>query len=144
MLNWKILAVTVPLLFVTYQTLSKFLSKDVSIFLVNAYASLIGFLIMLSIHFLVSPNKSLTLDPRSLLLAVGIGTLISLGNYGIIKAYSLGAPQSLFTSIFYITLIIYGVLFGLIIWHERLNLPQIVGVILSIVGLWMVVYFKKA
>ena len=34
-------------------------------------------------------------------------------------------------------------LFGLLIWHETLNLPQILGAIISIVGILMIVYFKK-
>ncbi len=143
MLDWKVLAISVPLFFVGYQTLSKLLPKTVSIFLVNAYASLIGLLIMLTLHFLLSPNKSLALNAKSLPIVIGIGILISLGNFGIIKAYSLGAPQSLFTPIFYIALITYGILFGLLIWHEQVNIPQILGVMLSVVGILMIVFFKK-
>ncbi len=143
MIDWKLLAIFAPLLFVTYQTLSKVLPKDTPIFLVNAYASLIGFLIMILIHFLVDPKKRLILDPKVLPVAIGIGILISLGNFAIIKAYSLGAPQSLFSSIFYVALIIYGVLFGFIIWHEKLNLIQLIGIFLSIAGLLMVTYFRK-
>ncbi len=65
MFDWKILAIATPLLFVTYQTLSKFLPKDVSVFLVNAYASFIGFLIMLALHLLTSSDKSLIYVPSS-------------------------------------------------------------------------------
>lgn len=142
MFDWKILAVTTPLLFVTYQTLSKFLPKDASVFLVNAYASFIGFLIMLTFHLLTSSDKSLILGMKYLPIAIGIGTLIALGNFGIIKAYTLGAPQSLFTIIFYIALIIYGVIFGFIIWHEKLNIFQIIGMLMAIAGLFITVYFK--
>jgi drug/metabolite transporter (DMT)-like permease len=142
-MDWKILAISVPLLFVSYQALSKLLPKTISIFLVNAYASLIGLVVMLVLHFLLSPNKSLALNPKYLPIVIGIGLLISLGNFGIIKAYNLGAPQSLFSPLFYIALIIYGTLFGLLLWHEHLNLPQILGTILSIIGIIMIVYFKK-
>lgn len=143
MQGWQILAILTPLFFVGYQTLSKFLPKTISIFLVNAYASLIGLLVMLTLHLLLSPNKSLSLPPKYLPLVIGIGLLISLGNFGIIKAYNLGAPQSMFTPIFYIALIIYGTLVGLIIWHEQFSLPQIIGALLSIVGVGLLVYFKK-
>ncbi|MBI3103400.1 EamA family transporter [Candidatus Daviesbacteria bacterium] len=143
MFDWKILAIATPLLFVIYQTLSKFLPKDVSVFLVNAYASFIGFLIMLAFHLLTSSDKSLILGAKYLPIAFGIGALIGVGNYGIIKAYTLGAPQSLFTIIFYITLIIYGILFGVLIWHEKLNMFQIVGMIMAIAGIFITVYFKK-
>ncbi len=143
MLDWKILAVSVPLLFVTYQTLSKFLPKDISVFLVNAYASFIGFLIMLTLHLLTSQDKSLILGLKYLPIAIGIGALIGIGNYGIIKAYTLGAPQSLFTLLFYVALIIYGVIFGFIIWHEKLNFLQIIGMLMAIGGLFIIVYFKK-
>lgn len=143
MFDWKILAITTPLLFVTYQTLSKFLPKDTSVFLVNAYASFIGFLIMLTLHLLTSSDKSLILGMKYLPIAVGIGVLIALGNFGIIKAYTLGAPQSLFTIIFYIALIIYGVIFGFAIWHEKLNIFQMVGMLMAIAGLFITVYFKK-
>lgn len=143
MLDWKIITVITPLFFVIYQTLSKLLPKDTSTFLVNAYASFIGMLFMLILHLFFSSNKSMMLNMKALPLAIGIGLFISLGNFGIIKAYSLGAPQSLFTPIFYIALIIYGVLFGLFIWHERLNPLQILGIIIGISGLLMTVYFKK-
>lgn len=143
MFDWKILAIATPLLFATYQTLSKFLPKDASVFLVNAYASLIGFIIMLVLHLLTSSDKSIILGMRYLPIAIGIGSLIALGNFGIIKAYTLEAPQSLFTILFYVTLIIYGILFGFIIWHEKLNMLQIVGMIMAIVGLFITVYFKK-
>lgn len=143
MIDWKILAVGTPLLFVIYQTLSKLLPKDISVFLVNAYASFIGFLIMLALHLFISPDKSLILGTKYLPIAIGIGALIGMGNFGIIKSYTLGAPQSLFTIIFYISLIIYGILFGFLIWHEKLNSLQIIGMILALTGLVMTVYFKK-
>lgn len=143
MLDWKILAISTPLLFVSYQTLAKFLPKDASVFLVNAYASFIGFLIMLLLHLLTSSDKSLILGMKYLPIAIGIGALIALGNFGIIKAYTLGAPQSLFTILFYVTLIIYGVIFGFIIWHEKLNMFQIIGMLMAVAGLFITVYFKK-
>lgn len=74
MFDWKILAVSAPLFFVIYQALAKLLPKDVSVFLVNAYASLIGFAIMLALHFFTSSNKSLLLNMKYLPLAIGRGT----------------------------------------------------------------------
>ena len=142
-MNWQTLALTVPLLFVMYQTLSKLLPKGTSVFLVNAYASLVGVIVMLALHLIFSSDKQLTLTSRSLWLAIGIGVLISFGNFGIIKAYTLGAPQSLFTPLFYVALIIYGVLLGLLVWHEHLNAYQILGVIMAVVGLGITAYFKK-
>lgn len=142
-MNWQILALIAPLFFVAYQSLSRLLPKTISIFLINAYASVIGVLVMLGLHLLLSPNKSLVLSPKNLFLAIGIGILISLGNFGIIKAYNIGAPQSMFTPIFYIALIIYGTLIGLLIWHERINIPQLLGALLSIAGILMVIYFKR-
>jgi drug/metabolite transporter (DMT)-like permease len=141
--DWKILAFSVPLLFASYQALAKFLPKDVSVFLINAYASFIGVILMLSLHLLTQPSKSLTLSSKNLLLAIGIGLLIGLGNYGILKAYSLGAPQTLFTIFFYITLIVYGTILGLLVFNEKLNLAQVVGAVLTCVGIFIIVYFKK-
>lgn len=140
---WQILAITVPLTFAIFQLLSKLLPQTISVYLVNAYASLIGLLFMLMLHFLFSPNKSLALSPKYVPLVIAIGLLISLGNFGTIKAYTLGAPQAIFTSIFYVILIIYGILLGLLFWHEKLNLPQAFGALLSIVGIIILVYFKK-
>ena len=142
-MDWKIFAIVTPLTFVIYQSIAKLLPKTVSIFLVNAYAFFVGAIVMFLLHIFLSPNKSITLTSRSFIMAVGIGILLSLGNFGIIKSLSLGAPQSLFSVIFYITLLIYGVIFGLIIWKEYLNLPQIFGMILSVIGIAIVFYFKK-
>lgn len=141
---WKLLAFLAPVFFVSYQAVSKLLPKGTSVFLVNAWASVVGALIMFLIHFATSPNKSLSFgNSRTLLLVIIIGVLISLGNYTIIKAYSLGAAQSVFTSIFNPLYILYGVGVGLLIWHEKLNLMQGFGILLSIIGLILVVYFKK-
>jgi drug/metabolite transporter (DMT)-like permease len=142
-MNWQPLAFSVPLLFVLYQALSKTLPKGISIFLVNAYASLIGAGVMLLLHFATANKKSVSIPSKYLLTAAGIGLLVSLGNFGIIKAYSLGAPQSLFTILFYVTLIIYGVIFGLIFWNERLHLIQLFGALLAVVGLVIVVHYRK-
>lgn len=143
MLDWKIFAIVGPLFFAGYQALSKLIPKDTSVFLVNAYASLIGLVFMLSLHLIMSKDKSIMLNSKTLTVAVIIGLLISIGNFSIIKAYNLGAPQSIFSLIFYVILITYGILIGLFIWHEGLNFPQIIGAILSIVGLLIIVYSKK-
>lgn len=143
MFDWKILAFVTPLFFAIYQVLAKFLPKDVSILLINAYSSFAGFLIMLILHLLTSSDKSLVLGMRYLPLAIGIGALIGLGNYGIIKAYTLGAPQSLFTILFYVALIIYGVLFGIYFWHEKMNVIQIIGMLMALGGIFITVYFKS-
>ncbi|MFA5876851.1 MAG: EamA family transporter [Candidatus Paceibacterota bacterium] len=141
-MTWKIIAVIAPLFFVAYQSLSKFFPKDISPFLINAYASLVGFGVMLVLFFLTSENKSLALESKYLPLALGVGVLISLGNVAIIKAYGLGAPQSAFTSIFYPLLIVYALLVGFLFWHEKMSLYQGIGVLLSLAGLWMITYFK--
>lgn len=143
MSDWKLLAIATPLLFATYQTLSKILPKDTSVFLVNAYASLIGFVIMLVLHLLFSSNKSLLLNPKSFSIAMGIGLLIAFGNFGIIKAYTVGAPQSIFTPLFYVILITYGILFGILFWHEKLNPLQLFGIALSIIGLFVIMYSRR-
>ncbi len=143
MLDWKLFALLTPLFFVSYQALSKLLPKDLSIFLVNAYASLIGVALMVLLHLLSAQNKSLQLPAKYLSIAIGIGVLISLGNFGIIKAYSLGAPQSLFTLFFYVALIIYGILFGLLIWSEKLNVIQVAGITLSLIGVFIAVKYKS-
>lgn len=142
-MDWRILAFLVPILFVSYQSLSKLLPKGTSAFLVNAYASLIGFSIMTILFLLTSPDRTFKLSGKSLWLALGIGALIGIGNYGIIKAYQLGAPQSSFTLLFYVSLIVYGIIFGLLFWHEKLHALQATGILLAIVGVFMTVYFKK-
>lgn len=143
MLDWKVYALTTPIFFVGYQSLAKLLPRDVSVFLITAYAMGMGFVIMLMLHFISSTTKSGQLQAKHLLLALGIGTLISFGNWGIIKAYGLGAPQSLFSPVFYVALIVYGIIFGLFFWQERLNLPQAGGILLACTGIAITMYFRK-
>ncbi|MDP2648434.1 MAG: EamA family transporter [bacterium] len=140
---WQVLAVSIPLLFVAYQALSKLLPSTTSAFLVNAYASAIGAAIMLTLYFLTSAEKSLSIDARSLSIALGIGALISIGNAGIIQAYLWGAPQSSFTAIYYPLLVIYALVVSIIIWHEKLNWYQIVGILFALVGIVLIVYFRR-
>lgn len=142
-MNWKIIALFTPLAFVFFQAISKTLPKNISIFLINAYALLTGALLMLILHLITSDKKVLSMNGKYLGAAVAIGTLIALGNFGIIKAYSLGAPQSLFTIMFYVLLIIYGVIFGIIYWNERLHPVQILGLLLALTGIIITVYFRK-
>ena len=142
-LTWQFLAITVPLLFVIYQSFSKLLPKDLSVFLVSAYASLMGFFVMLLMHLLLSNNKSIVLSLKYLPLVLGIGALIAIGNAGIIKAYWLGAPQSAFTSLYYPLLIVYGVLFGILFFGEKLNWYQVVGLLLIFIGLVAINHFKS-
>lgn len=142
MIDWRVLAVTVPALFVMYQTLAKALPKGASIFLVNAYIAAVGLVIMLVLHLFTQSDKSLQLSAKGLWLALAMGALIAFGNFGIIKAYSYGAPQSIFTPLFYISLIVYGILFGLVIWHEKLQLIQVAGILLATLGIFLAVYPK--
>ncbi len=142
-MTWQLLAIGAPLLFVSYQALSKLLPSDVSPFLVNAYASAAGAVVMLVLYFLTSTERAVTLASKTFWIAVGIGLLVSVGNAAIIKAYGLGAPQSGFTSIFYPLLVVYALLFGLILWQERLQWQQAAGIALAIVGVLLVVYFKR-
>ena len=142
-MDWRIFAAIAPFLFVSYQALSKLLPKNISVLLVNAYVSAIGALLMLLIYLFTSSNKSITLNTKYIPVTIGIAVLISFGNFAIIKAYSLGAPQSSFVALFNPLYIIYGVLFGLFIWHEKLNLYQVLGVFLSFVGMFLIIYFKK-
>jgi len=137
------LAIGGPLLFVTYQSMSKLLPSDISPFLITAYASVVGAIVMFALYLVTSAEKTFALDSRTLWLTIGIGTLISLGNAVIIRAYGLGAPQSGFTSIYYPLLIIYAFAFGILFWHERLNWYQVLGVVLAILGVLLVVYFKR-
>jgi len=142
-MTWQMLAIGAPLLFVVYQTLSKFLPNDVSPFLINAYASLIGTIVMAALYLLTSTEKSFALGTKSLGLALGIGVLISIGNAAIIKAYLLGAPQSAFTSVYYPLLIVYALVVSILILQERLNWYQIIGTILVLCGILLIVYFKR-
>src|SRR5579871_5311453 len=105
-MNWLPLAFLVPAAFATFQALSKILPKGTSVYLVNAYASVVGLVVMLTLYFLTSHGiKSVRLSPKAFYLTLGIGLLISLGNFGIFKAYSLGAPLSQFSAIMYPALI---------------------------------------
>ena len=85
--SWKLIAIFTPITFVIYQTLSKLLPKNTSVFLVTAYASLVGSLVMFAIHLLTSSNKSLQLPSKSLGIAILIGLFIVTGNFLIVKAY---------------------------------------------------------
>ena len=144
MLDWRLLALVTPLAFVSYQAFSKLLPKGTSVFLVNAYASLVGLVLMLGLHFMTAGDKSVHLTNKQFALAIAIGIFISLGNLGIIKAYSLGAPQSLFTLFFYVALIVYGIIVGVLLWQERLNLIQVAGMLLAVTGVVIAVKFKKS
>ncbi|MBL8121687.1 hypothetical protein JNM87_02985 [Candidatus Saccharibacteria bacterium] len=58
-MNWLPLAFIAPLLFAVFQALSKIMPKGTSPYLVNAYASLVGFVLMLSLYFscLMAKNR---------------------------------------------------------------------------------------
>lgn len=142
-MTWQIIAIVAPLFFVAYQALSKFLPKDVSPFLVNAYVSIIGAVVMFALFLLTSPSKSLALGAKYVPIAIGIGILISLGNAAIIRAYGLGAPQSMFSSTFYPLLIIYALLLGLLFWQEKLNVMQGIGIALALAGMFLITFFKS-
>ncbi len=143
MLDWKLFAVLTPLFFASFQSLSKLLPKETSPFLISSYTSFVAFAVMLILHLMLAENKSLAINSKSLYIVLAIGTLISFGNYSIFKAYSLGAPQSIFSIIAYVLLIVFGILFGILFWQERLSIPQVLGALLSIGGLLIIIYYRK-
>lgn len=143
-MNWLPLAIFGPLFFVAFQSVSKLLPKGTSVFLVNAYGAAAGAILMLAIHLATSSNKSLSMNGKALSMALGMGILISLGNLSLIKAYALGAPQSALTPIFYVLLIMYGIIFGILFFSEKLNWMQFAGMTLAVVGLLITVTFREA
>lgn len=143
MLDWKLFAILAPLFFATFQSLSKILPKDISPLLVGAYSSFVAFIVLLILNFSLSENKSFVVGSKPLIIIIFIGILIGLGNFSIFKAYSLGAPQSIYSIISYVVLIIFGILFGIIFFHEKLSFPQALGALLSIAGILIIIYYKK-
>lgn len=143
-MSWAILAIIAPIVFVIYHIISKFLPSGISIFLVNAYAFIFGALLMFMAHFLVSEDKSPYLTSKNLIFALSIGACLSFGNFLIIKAFSLGAPQSSFSAIMYPLLITYSLIAGIFIWHEKINVPQFVGILFAIIGIILIFYFKDS
>lgn len=141
-MSWYLIAAAGPLAFVLYQSLTKLLPKDISVFLINMYVALMSAFVMLCAHLLFSETKRFALPERSLSLVFGIGTVLALGNVAIIKSYMLGATQSEFTALFYSLLIVYGVLVGLLVWREAFTLFQGIGVLLILAGLLLVTIFK--
>jgi drug/metabolite transporter (DMT)-like permease len=138
---WQLLALTAPLFFVAYQALSKLLPKGTSIFLVNAYASLAGAAVMIVLHLALSQNKSFSLEAKTLGLSLAIGTLIAFGNFAIIKAFSFGAPQSVFSAMYNSAYIVFALIVGVLVWRERIATIQGAGVVLIIGGIVLVTNF---
>ncbi len=143
MFDWQIFAVLAPLFFVSYQALAKLLPKNTSVFLVNAYAYVVGAFFMLIAHMLFSQSKSLSLPDKALPLAIGIGALVSIGTLFVIKGYSLGAPSAVFNSIYSTLFIVFGIILGIIFFNEKINFPQVVGAFLSVAGILVMIYFKN-
>lgn len=141
-MSWQIIAIIAPIFFVGYQAISKFLPKDIPVFLVTAYASLAGTIVMFVLYFFTSETKSFALSSKQFPLVIGIGTLIILGNAAVIKAYGLGAPQSTFSSIFYPMLIFYSLIFGLLFWGEKLDWHQVIGIVLLLAGIILITKFR--
>ena len=99
---------------------------------------------MLTLYFYSTHGSiSFKLSAKALYLTLGIGILISLGNFLIIKAFTIGAPQSQFSAIMYPTLIVYGFLIGILAFHEKIHFPQIIGIVFAGVGLFLIAYFRK-
>jgi drug/metabolite transporter (DMT)-like permease len=140
--NWQILTIIAPVFFIAYQALSKLLPKTTSSYLVTAYASLTGAVVMLVLHLILSPSKSIMMSSRTLWLTLSIGTLIALGNFTIIKIFNVGASQSGFSSLFNPLYIVYGLIVGVVVWKDKLNLVQLGGVALAIAGIVVISVFK--
>ncbi len=142
-MNWIVFAIIAPLFLSGYQALSKLLPKKTPVFLVSFYIYALATLFFLILHLIGSSNKSFSLSFKYAPIVIGIAAFLTIANYSIVKAYTLGAPQSSFSAIFNPLYIIFGLFLGVIIWQEKLNLYQALGVALSLIGMMLVIYFKK-
>jgi drug/metabolite transporter (DMT)-like permease len=142
-MNWIIFAAIAPLMLVFFQMLSKLLPQGVSVFLVTAYSALSSAIVMFVAHFIFSSSKSISLTSKSAYLSIVIGVFLALANFFVIKAYSLGAPQASFSAIMYSLLIIYATFAGVLVWHEKVNAMQLLGILMSVAGIILVLYFKN-
>lgn len=144
-MGWKTIAIFAPIFFVSYQALAKLWPKQLSVFLLNSIASIVGAIVMFVIFLATEKSTAqiTQMDGKQWLIAAGIGTFIAFGNFAIIKAFTLGATQSGFTALFNPSYIVIGLVFGLLFWQERITWPQIVGTLLAIGGILLIAFFKK-
>ncbi|MBI4067107.1 EamA family transporter [Candidatus Gottesmanbacteria bacterium] len=141
--SWIILTIISTIFFSFYQALAKLIPKNIPVFLAASYAFFFGSMVLVVIHLLTSANKSILINEKNIPLLIGVGALVSIGNFFLIKAYSVGAPQSGFVAIFNPASVTFGVLLGLILWQEKLTLGQIAGIFFSIIGILLIISFKK-
>lgn len=102
--------------------------------LVIGYALLSGAIVMFALHFAISANRAVVLGPWPMLFAVLTGAALALGNFAINRVFASGGTQATFTAIYVPSLLVLGVLAGVILSGETLNLRQILGLAVTVGG----------
>lgn len=78
-------------------------------------------------------------QPTGILAAMGVGVAFSVVTIGLYLTFGAGAPISLASPLVRICGLLLASLVGLIFWHEPLTWRYVIGMILTVGGLYMLI-----
>lgn len=139
-MNYIVFSISTAFFFALTIFLRKLAGKEISIYSAYLIETLMQMAIMIIVFFLLSPEfkKGLDFKTKGLAFATLAGITIVIG---VLSNY-LALKSGLFSKVVSITSpgqIIFGVLLGIFLASDSLSLKQIIGIIISVVGMYLVI-----
>lgn len=136
-MNWILVAVISSILFGLYNFFLKFSADKIhpilATLILTTSAALISLivLILLKVTGIVSTFEW---TREGIKYAVLAGIMSSLGEFLFFYLFSKGSPITIGLPLVFALTVLIGILLGIIILHEPLNLPKTIGIIFTLVG----------
>lgn len=143
-MNWLHWAGIIIASSTTYQVLVKLQSAKLP---VSVYMMLMtGTMFLLStVFFLVTSKTSfheLVPDKKVLLWPILIGMAGFVIDFGYVYLYKHNAPLSLARTVILAGILVCLLVIGIVFLHERFTIPQIIGAVFCMIGLYAMVMYK--
>jgi drug/metabolite transporter (DMT)-like permease len=144
-MSWLSWVAFVTLCSVSYQTLVKQSAGKLPLFIFTATIGLTVFLASIAALVLSGSLKNITMPDKHVLALVAVTGLISfLLELGFFQMYNAGAPLTLARIITVSGAGVLLILVGVSVYGERLTLQQVAGIVLTLVGLYLMIAKRHA
>ena len=147
MSSWFHFAIWAVLGLAAYKTLIKYISGGASPVLIMTIVSFFYFVAWASALFLLhredNPLSSLSLDLTGVLIILGLAVAFFVSDYFLLRSYLAGAQLSVMTVLMGLSMVVV-VLLGFLLFRERINYSQVLGVLLGVVSFVLLTMHEKA
>jgi len=137
---WIIFLILTIVLWGTYNLFFKAMGSEMNYFLALMFIGIAQFSLSIPFVFNSYINNNLDYSYKWIVFSLIMGILLGLGTIAFFYTFKFGANTSIAIPIYSVGALLLGVIGGLMIFHENLNIQIIIGIILGVISIILLTY----